>query len=75
MKVQYPDALPLFTKDLGNLRRLAALVSRTELAFDLVSAIDELSAQVKFEFNFERCAALRFACEFALVPLAAGRRP
>jgi ABC1 atypical kinase-like domain/LysM domain len=57
VKVQYPDALPLFTKDLVNLRGLAGFLSKTEVAFDLVSAVDELSSQVKFEFDFQRCAA------------------
>jgi hypothetical protein len=58
VKVQYPDALPLFERDLKNIRRLAGLVSQTEIRFDLVSAVDELSAQVKFEFQFERCSSV-----------------
>jgi predicted unusual protein kinase regulating ubiquinone biosynthesis (AarF/ABC1/UbiB family) len=57
VKVQYPDALPLFEVDLKNIRRLAGFLSRTEIRFDLVSAVDELSSQVKFEFNFERWAS------------------
>lgn len=56
VKVQYPDALPLFTQDLRNIRSLAAFISKTEIQFDLVSACDELGAQVKYEFNFKRCA-------------------
>jgi hypothetical protein len=55
VKVQYPDALPLFMKDLGNIRSLAGFLSRTELKFDMVSAVDELSSQVRFEFDFKRC--------------------
>lgn len=54
VKVQYPEALPLFMRDLGDMRRLAGFLSRTELAFDLVSAIDELSGQVALEFDFRR---------------------
>ena len=54
VKVQYPDALTLFIADLGNMRRLAYFLTKTEFAFDLVSAVDELSSQVKLEFDFER---------------------
>jgi hypothetical protein len=57
VKVQYPDALPLFNMDLKNLRGLAGFLSKTELAFDLVSAVDELSSQVQFEFDFQRCGS------------------
>ena len=59
VKVQYPDALPLFNMDLKNLRGLAGFLSKTELAFDLVSAVDELSSQVQFEFDFQRCVRQR----------------
>jgi predicted unusual protein kinase regulating ubiquinone biosynthesis (AarF/ABC1/UbiB family) len=54
VKVQYRDALSLFLQDLSNLRRLAAFLSQTEIPFDLVSAVDELSSQVKLEFDFMR---------------------
>lgn len=37
-----------------NLRLAAAFLQKTELKFDLVSAVDELSAQLKLEFDFER---------------------
>ena len=58
VKVQYPDALPLFNMDLKNLRGLAGFLSKTELPFDLVSAVDELSSQVQFEFDFQRCVVV-----------------
>ena len=41
-------------QDLSNIRLAAAFLSRTELKFDLVSAVDELAAQIKLEFDFER---------------------
>lgn len=55
VKVQYGDALGVFMEDLKNLRGLARLLSKSEIAFDLVSAVDELSGQVKLEFDFRRC--------------------
>jgi predicted unusual protein kinase regulating ubiquinone biosynthesis (AarF/ABC1/UbiB family) len=39
---------------LANVRIAAAFLSKTELKFDLVSAVDELAAQIKLEFDFER---------------------
>lgn len=33
-------------RDLGNIRAVALYLSKTELKFDLVSAVDELSKQV-----------------------------
>ena len=46
--------LCLCTQDLANVRIAAAFLSKTELNFDLVSAVDELAAQIKLEFDFER---------------------
>lgn len=45
-QVQYPDALPTMALDLSNIRLAAAFLSKTEIRFDLVSAVDELAAQV-----------------------------
>jgi hypothetical protein len=45
-QVQYPDALPTMSLDLSNIRLAAAFLSKTEIKFDLVSAVDELAAQV-----------------------------
>ncbi len=39
---------------MANVRVAAAFLSKTELKFDLVSAVDELAAQIKLEFDFER---------------------
>lgn len=41
-------------QDLANVRVAAAFLSKAELKFDLVSAVDELAAQIKLEFDFER---------------------
>jgi len=38
--------------DLRNLRALAEFLQRTELKFDLLSAIKELQKQIKNEFDF-----------------------
>ncbi|DBA82197.1 TPA: hypothetical protein ACH3X1_007180 [Trebouxia sp. C0004] len=54
VKVQYPDSLNVMLQDLANVRVAVAFLSKTELKFDLVSAVDELAAQIKLEFDFER---------------------
>lgn len=53
-QIQYPDALNDMTLDLANLRRLSSFLSKTEIDFDLVSAVDELAAQIRLEFDFRR---------------------
>jgi len=53
VKVQYPTAERLMRGDLRNLRRLAEFLERTELKFDLLSAIKELQKQIGNEFDFE----------------------
>eukprot|EP00887_Chlorella_sp_A99_P006757 scaffold3.g6757.t1 len=58
IKVQYPDALPTMALDLSNLRLVAAFLSKTELKFDMVSAVDELAAQIRLEFDFRREARI-----------------
>jgi len=54
VKVQYPNALPAMSLDLSNLRLLAAFLSKTELKFDMLSAVDELAKQIRLEFDFRR---------------------
>lgn len=39
---------------LQNLRAAAYYLSKTEIAFDLVSAVDELNKQIRLEFDFDR---------------------
>lgn len=57
VKVQYPGALQTMTLDLVNLRSVSAFLQKTELRFDLVSAVDELQRQIHLEFDF-----MRYAC-------------
>jgi LysM repeat protein len=54
VKIQYPDALGMMTSDLHNLRAVSAFLSKTEIKFDLVSAVDELKKQIHLEFDFMR---------------------
>jgi hypothetical protein len=54
VKIQYPDALGMMTSDLRNLRAVSAFLSKTEIKFDLVSAVDELQKQIHLEFDFMR---------------------
>ena len=54
VKVQYPGAAALMAHDIQHVRVWAKFLSKTEIAFDLVSAVDELDAQVALEFDFER---------------------
>lgn len=58
VKVQYPNALPTMSLDLSNLRLLGAFLSKTELKFDMLSAIDELARQIRLEFDFKREARI-----------------
>ncbi|GAB4821653.1 hypothetical protein N2152v2_008699 [Parachlorella kessleri] len=58
VKIQYPDALPTMALDLTNIRLFAAFLAKTEIKFDLVSAVDELAAQIRLEFDFRREARI-----------------
>lgn len=58
VKVQYPNALPTMSLDLSNLRLLSAFLSKTELKFDMLSAVDELAKQIRLEFDFCREARI-----------------
>lgn len=42
------------SEDLVNLRAISAFLSKTEIKFDLVSAVDELQKQIHLEFDFMR---------------------
>ena len=44
-------------EDLSNIRVAAAFLERTELAFDLTAAVDELANQIRKEFDFRLEAA------------------
>ncbi|EIE21462.1 ABC1-domain-containing protein [Coccomyxa subellipsoidea C-169] len=54
VKVQYPDALHTMMTDLTSIRRWAGFLQKTEIKFDMLSAVDELSKQVVLEFDFRR---------------------
>lgn len=52
VKVQFPGMEAVMMSDLANYRVLAEVLQRTELKFDLVRPIQELSKQIKMEFDF-----------------------
>ena len=54
VKIQYPNSLPTMSMDLENIRVWADFLSKTEIKFDMVSAVDELAKQIKLEFDFSR---------------------
>lgn len=58
VKVQYPDAYPTMALDLGNVKAAAQFLQRTEMKFDLTSAVVELAKQIKLEFDFGREARI-----------------
>lgn len=58
VKVQYPNAYPTMALDLGNVKTAAAFLQKTELKFDLTSAVKELAKQIKLEFDFTREAKI-----------------
>lgn len=47
VQVQYPDALQTMLTDLGSIRNWAGYLQKTEIKFDMLSAVDELAKQVK----------------------------
>ncbi|WIA37974.1 hypothetical protein OEZ86_001350 [Tetradesmus obliquus] len=54
VKIQYPGALQTMSIDLVNLRATSAFLQKTELKFDLLSAVEELQKQIHLEFDFMR---------------------
>jgi len=54
VKIQYPGALRTMTLDLVNLRTTSAFLQKTELKFDLLSAVEEMQRQIHLEFDFMR---------------------
>lgn len=44
--------------DLGNVKAAAQFLQKTEIKFDLTSAVVELAKQIKLEFDFEREARI-----------------
>lgn len=62
VKLQYPHAEKKMKKDLKNIRVLTEFLQRTDLKFDVLSAIKELQSQIKYEFDFKREAANMDLC-------------
>lgn len=54
VKLQYPGAEVRMRNDLANIRVLAEFLQKTDLKFDVLSAIKELQSQIKYEFDFKR---------------------
>ncbi|KAJ8907642.1 hypothetical protein NDN08_007751 [Rhodosorus marinus] len=52
VKIQYPNAEKQMLADLTRLRILAKFLQKTELKFDILSAVNELSKEIGREFNF-----------------------
>jgi predicted unusual protein kinase regulating ubiquinone biosynthesis (AarF/ABC1/UbiB family) len=48
-QVQYPNALPTMMLDLSSIRQWAGFLQKTEIKFDMLSAVDELASQVPLE--------------------------
>ena len=69
VKIQYPNALPTMALDLKNLRLFANFLSKTEIKFDMVSAVDELAGQIKLEFDFQREARVMDSVARAFEPI------
>lgn len=44
--------------DLKQIRRFSNFLQKTEIKFDLLSAVDELAGQVRMEFDFLREASV-----------------
>lgn len=57
VKLQYPNAETKMRRDLSNIRALAEILQRTDLKFDVLSAVKELQSQIQFEFDFKREAS------------------
>lgn len=72
VKVQNPQAERLMTGDLRNLVLLARFLQKTELKFDILSALLELQKQIKNEFDFVREARNMDSAGRQLAALAPG---
>lgn len=72
VKVQNPHAERLMTGDLKSLVLLARFLQKTELKFDLLSALLELQKQIKNEFDFVREARNMDSAHSQLSKLAPG---
>eukprot|EP00737_Agarophyton_chilense_P004121 gb/GEZJ01005037.1/.p1 GENE.gb/GEZJ01005037.1/~~gb/GEZJ01005037.1/.p1 ORF type:complete len:578 (-),score=76.38 gb/GEZJ01005037.1/:655-2133(-) len=66
VKVQFPNVQSLMMTDLANFRVLGEILQRTELKFDLVKPVQELSRQLALEFDFNNEARNMAEIRYAL---------
>jgi predicted unusual protein kinase regulating ubiquinone biosynthesis (AarF/ABC1/UbiB family) len=71
VKIQTPGAAATMADDLKHVRTWGRILSASEIAFDMVSAVDELNKQVGLEFDFVREARIQDAVARHLGGLAA----
>ena len=68
--MQTPGAAATMADDLKHVRVWGAILAKSDIAFDMVSAVDELNKQVGLEFDFCREAATQDAVAGHLGALA-----
>eukprot|EP00178_Gracilaria_changii_P010081 TRINITY_DN293_c0_g1_i1.p1 TRINITY_DN293_c0_g1~~TRINITY_DN293_c0_g1_i1.p1 ORF type:complete len:522 (+),score=99.59 TRINITY_DN293_c0_g1_i1:3506-5071(+) len=66
VKIQFPNVERLMMADLANFRVLGEILQRTELKFDLVQPVQELSRQLAMEFDFRHEARNMAEIRYAL---------
>ncbi|KAI0560382.1 UbiB [Gracilaria domingensis] len=66
VKIQYRNIESLMMADLANFRLLGEILQRTELKFDLVRPVQELSRQLALEFDFKNEARNMAEIRYAL---------
>ncbi|CAM6128703.1 unnamed protein product [Calypogeia fissa] len=75
VKVQHPGAHELMMTDIRNQKLFARVLQKTDLKFDLVSVMEELEAQVEYEFDFVREATSMDRIAIALDTANKGKSP
>ncbi len=73
LQVQYPDALHTMMTDLTSIRRWAGFLQKTEIKFDMLSAVDELSKQVHYSSSLTPLPMDSLFLRAAVLMLAAAR--
>lgn len=66
IKVQFPNMERLMMSDLANFRLLGHILQKTELKFDLIRPVEELSRQLAMEFDFKKEATHMAEIRYAL---------
>ncbi|CAM6105645.1 unnamed protein product [Calypogeia fissa] len=75
VKVQHPGAHELMMTDIRNQKLFAQVLQKTDLKLDLVSIMEELEAQVEYEFDFVREATAMDRIAIALNTANKGKSP